>query len=97
MPLIFLGKGLKHHMLSYFVGWSGVPSSGKTWTKLIESEGPMLKNMCWIGLIGLSHQIPQVESHGSVKVSKQVSAHILMIMKPMESYRSTYQLTISWG
>ena len=26
-PTDFFGKGLRQHMLSYFVGWSGDPSS----------------------------------------------------------------------
>ena len=84
-------------MLSYFVRWSGVYSSGKTWTGLTGSEGPMLKNMCRVGVTGLSHQIPQVGSHGFVKVSKQMFVHTHVIMKPMGSYKGSFVPTVSWG
>ena len=86
----FSWQGAKAAHTVYFVKRSGVPSSGKTWTRLAESEGPMLKNMSWVWVTGLSHRIPQIGSHGFVGFSKQVFVHTHVIMKPMESYRGTF-------
>ena len=76
-------------MLSYFVKWSGVPSSGKTRTEWIGSEGLTLRSMFLVGVIGQNHQI-RLGSHGSEKVIKQLFVLIVVIMSPMGSYRNIF-------
>ena len=53
--------------------------------------------MLQVGVLGQSHQITQVGSHGFVKVFRQVCVHIHVIMRVMGSCRGTYVLTALWG
>ena len=75
-----------------------------SWRKVVMKEGipsdpkgPRSKNMLQVGVLGQSHQITQVGSHGFVKVFKQVCVHIHVIMRVMGSCRGTYVLTALWG
>ena len=83
-PQIFLGKGLRQHILCCYVRWSAVPSSGKTW---IVSTGPMLKSTCHIGQGVSKPWITQVGNHGTAKITKSV--HVVTYVTMSSMGRST--------